>query len=115
MKKKELRWMFVAIVIAGFLGGALSGLLRAEPVFAQKKSAPARSIKAENFELVDNQGRTRAKLTMGEDEEPTLIAYDLAGKPIAAYGLPANGGPLQNLLGQFLSKPSGPSSNSPPP
>ncbi len=103
MKKHEFRILLLVLLMAGFLGGAVSSLLTVKTAFAEKKSAPhADFIKAENFELVDKQGRTRAKLTMGSDEEPVLLAYDKNGKPTAAYGLNAGGGPMQNMLDQFL-------------
>ena len=103
MRKKEFRWILLVVMIAGCLGGAVSNLFTVERVFAQKKSAErANFIKAENFELVDKQGRTRAKLMMGSDEEPMLVVYDKAGKATAAYGLNANGGSIQNMLDRFL-------------
>ena len=102
MNKGEFRMVLLSAIMAGFLGGAISSLLIAAPAFGEKKSAPfANSIKAENFELVDKQGKTRAKLTMGEDQEPMLVVYDKNEKATAAYGLSGEG-PVQNLLERFM-------------
>jgi hypothetical protein len=102
MNKKELRWMLFAVIVAGFWGGLLSNVFFVESVFAQKKSAQfENAVKAENFELVDKQGRTRAKLMMGEDQEPVLVVYDKNEKATAAYGLSGEG-PVQNILKQLM-------------
>jgi hypothetical protein len=101
MDKGKFRFILLSVIIAGFLGGMISNLFTAAPLFAEKKSAQfANAIKAESFELVDKQGKTRAKLTMGEDQEPMLVVYDKNEKA-TAYGLSGEG-PVQNLLGRFL-------------
>lgn len=102
MNKKEFRLILFAAVLAGFLAGALPHLFPAETAFAQKKSAQFSSVvKAENFELVDRQGKIRAKLMMGKDEEPMLVVYDKNEKATAAYGLNGDG-PIQNLFDRFM-------------
>ena len=102
MKRKDFRLMLFAVTLAGFLGGVFSSFVAVETVSAQKKSAPYSDVvKAENFDLVDKQGRTRARLMMGKDDEPMLVVYDKNEKPTAVYGL--NGeGPIQNLLDRFM-------------
>ncbi len=100
--KNDFRWMLFSVILAAFSGGAISNLLTIETVFAQKKSAQFSSVvKAETFELVDKQGKTRARLMMGKEEEPMLVLYDKNEKATAAYSLDGEG-PIQNLLGRFL-------------
>lgn len=102
MDRRKFQWMFFAMILAAFSGGVCFNLWKAEPVFAQKKSAQfSNVVKAESFELVDKNGKTRAKLMMGNDDTPTLVVYDKNEKAVSAYGLNGDG-PIQNLLDRFM-------------
>lgn len=59
----------VVSVLAGFLGGALSG--QALPVFADKEIIPG-VIKAQKFELVDKNGGTHGALAIQPNGIPRL-------------------------------------------
>lgn len=103
MSKKESQPLLLIVILAAALGAVVSNLLTVGAVFAQKKSAQFTNVvKSENFELVDKQGKTRARLMMGTDDEPVLVVYDKNEKATAAYGLNGGEGSIQNLLGRFL-------------
>jgi hypothetical protein len=56
--------MLVLALLAGFLGGMGASRLFTRPVFAEKKTEAAKVIEAQEFRLVDKEGRTGARLTM---------------------------------------------------
>ncbi len=65
MNKKQYSLVLLSGVVAGFVGGGvMSWSFRNPPVFAEKKVKPATSIEAQEFRLVDKDGRTGARLTM---------------------------------------------------
>lgn len=101
MKRSTLLWPLVFVVGAA-AGGFLDRFDPARPIEAEA-AAPAKAVRAESFELVDKQGRLRAKLQVGADGEPTLLAYDQNEKPVAAYGLNGDN-PVQNFLGGILKR-----------
>lgn len=100
---KGRRFIFFALIvfIAGvWFGGGSARWFATEPAFAQPSQG--RTVRAESFELIDKQGKLRAKLIVGgKEEEPMLIAYDRNEKATAAYGLNGDG-PVQNLLDRIL-------------
>lgn len=98
-KSSILLWL-IAFVAGVWFGGGLARWTGTEPAFAQ--SSQGRTVRAESFELIDKQGKLRAKLIVGgKEEEPMLIAYDRNEKATAAYGLNGDG-PVQNLLDRIL-------------
>jgi hypothetical protein len=65
MKDKPYFLMLVLAILAGFVGGTLASRgFMAAPVFAQKEVNPPGVIEAEEFRLVDKDGKTAARLTM---------------------------------------------------
>ena len=65
MNKKQYSVMLVLAMFAGFVGGVVaSRLFTLQPAFAQKTSKPVEIIEAQEFRLVDKNGRTEARLTM---------------------------------------------------
>lgn len=65
MNKKRCSAMLVFAMIAGFLGGAMGSRLFTHPqAFAQKKSNAIEVIEAQEFRLVDKNGKIGARLTM---------------------------------------------------
>ncbi|MBI3804078.1 MAG: hypothetical protein HY282_09995 [Nitrospirae bacterium] len=91
----------------GFLAGLALGSVATRfdgirPLDAEA-AAPVKAVRAEAFELVNQQGQLRAKLQVGADGEPTLVVYDKNEKPTAAYGLNGDN-PVQNFLGGILKR-----------
>lgn len=102
MSQKESQSLLLIVILAGCLGGVVSNFFTVGAAFAQKKSAQfSNVVKAERFELVDQNGKTRAKLMMGSDDAPMLVVYDKNEKAVSAYGLNGDG-PIQNLLDRFM-------------
>jgi hypothetical protein len=65
MNKKQYSMMLVLAVFAGFVGGEVaSRVFTLHPAFAQKTSRPVEIIEAQEFRLVDKDGKTKARLTM---------------------------------------------------
>ena len=89
------------LALSAFLGGALSSLLLIGlPALAQKASpppSPQNVLVAEEFRLVDAQGRTRAKITPLSDEGLTLALYHRDGKHMTLYRLTPTGLPTITL------------------
>ena len=86
MKGKPCGSMIVLAVMAGFVAGVVaSWLFVTQPVFAQKNAGSAKVIEAQEFRLVDKDGRTAARLTMrggkvlAEIPDPTDWAIELSG------------------------------------
>lgn len=65
MRNRQYWSILVLAVLGGFGGGALaSRLFTVQPVFAEKKAKPAAVIEAQEFRLVDTDGKTGARLTI---------------------------------------------------
>lgn len=61
MTRKQYAFAFASMVMAGFLGGLMSGrIFTAQPILAQ--ATHEKMIRAERFELVDKNGRVLAEL-----------------------------------------------------
>jgi len=92
MKKNWL--LVVSIVAAGLIGGALSNyLLMGTTSVAQERKV----ISAEEFRLVDAQGRTLADLAVGSKGDVLLGFYGSDGIRRAGFGLSAEGPPVLRL------------------
>ena len=97
MDKKQYAVVLTLAVVAGLLGGVVSSFLFVgTPVFAQKTDV-AEVIRAERFEVVDENGMLRALLSLGTDGEPGLRLYDKNGQHRAALSLLNNGEPRLGL------------------
>lgn len=58
MKNKQYPIIIVLALISGFIGSALSSyFFMGNPAFADKKSKPAKVIEAEEFRVVDKNGK----------------------------------------------------------
>jgi hypothetical protein len=69
MNYKQSGLLVVLALIAGFVGGSASNwFFMGEPVFAQKPSQPPETIRAKQFVVVDETGKTRAVLGTEVDE-----------------------------------------------
>ncbi len=87
MEKKFMNkqyWLLLLLaILAGFFGGAVaSWLFAGQPVFAEKKTKPAKVIEAEEFRLIDETGKIRGKLRMSY-RKPILELLDGEGKQTA--------------------------------
>ncbi len=89
MNRRESLVMLGAAVMAGVVGGVISGnLFQTESVIAQETSPTAKVITAEEFRLVDQEGRTRAVLGMDtEGTEPSLVFFTKEGANLVRLGL----------------------------
>jgi len=70
----------VMILLAVLAGGVLSRLFPVGVAVAQSKPQAAKVVVAQEFRLVDDEGKTRARLSLVEGE-PNLDLFDAAGKP----------------------------------
>ncbi len=91
MNRKELGLVLVLAVIAGLIGGELSRL------FFQRESF----VEAQEFRLVDKEGKACARLVLFEEKFPGLFFYDQTGKPRALLSLSENWGPELILKGDM--------------
>ncbi len=110
MNRKLYVLMLVLSMIAGIIGGRLSGLMFiGEPALAQKVSSE-KIIEAQEFRVVDDKGKlraefnlsddgavdltlldqddiVRAKLSLAKDGCPSLLFFDQHGSNCAAFGV----------------------------
>jgi hypothetical protein len=76
MSKKQYSLMLVLALVAGLVGGVVSSqFFIGKSAFAEKKAKPQKVIEAQEFRLVDKEGKTRAMLG------PTQTSYASAGEP----------------------------------
>jgi hypothetical protein len=81
-----------AAVAAGFLGGVLGArLFYAEPVLAQRGRGGV--VEAEEFRLVNADGRASARLHLDANGRPALRLFDAHGEVRAVLGVLPNGNP----------------------
>ena len=64
MDKSQFRLLVVLVVVSGFAGGALVSWLRPGQAALAEAETNKKVVTAEEFRLVDDQGRARAALTM---------------------------------------------------
>jgi len=88
-------WRRVALVALGVLAGA--PLLRFAPIVAaqdEEAGRPAKVLRAERIELVDEQGRTRAQLTVEPEGDAVLRMRDAEGTIRVKLGASRSGSGL---------------------
>jgi hypothetical protein len=94
MTSRQFRVLMALTVVSGLVGGAASNLLvQGAPAVAQVGGAVQEVVRAKRFEVVDDQGRSRALLSVLPDGSPGLTLYDGAGKQRAGLGLLPDGTP----------------------
>ena len=77
MSKKQYSFIVVLAFVGGLVGGVVSNqLLLSQPAHAEKKAQPSKVIEAEEFRVVDKDGRKRAQLMLTELDSPALIFSD---------------------------------------
>ncbi len=99
MNRKEYLGVLGAAMLAGLVGGIMSGNLfkpvpatQMERVIAQETSHTAKLITAEEFRLVDQDGWTRVVLGMDAEgtsgsSEPFMALYNKEGESLARFRL----------------------------
>ena len=82
MTRKDCSLIVLLALTAGFVGGIGSGgLLGEHSVFAQKEPKAQRLIEAEEFRLVDEEGKIRAVLGVGHPDHPGIdVHFDILGR-----------------------------------
>jgi hypothetical protein len=99
MNKKE-HWTTLGVaLLAGFIGGTLSGrFVVGDAGMAQEPPKHAKVIEAEEFRVVDRNAQVRVLLGVGPDGSATVAFTDKASKASALFGLEANGTPRIALV-----------------
>ena len=92
MSQGECRSMLVLALIAGLVGGVISGLLlQGRAALAQREPIDDlrsnRVLTVEKLLLVDSSGKIRGKLGLWPNGKPGLFAYDDNGIPHTSLGL----------------------------
>jgi len=73
--------MLIAAVVGGLVGGLVaSRLTLGTAACAQLPATPEQVIRAEQFEVLDTDGKVRAMLTVKDNEGPTLRLLDRDGE-----------------------------------
>jgi hypothetical protein len=83
MTKKQYSLMLVLALVAGLVGGVVSSqFLLGQPALAEKRAESKRIIEAEEFRLIDREGKHRITLKMEGLREtiPKLKFFDSDGK-----------------------------------
>ncbi len=89
MSKRQYGLHIGLALIAGLIGGIISSqFFIGEPVFAKK-----RVIKAQEFQVVDNKGKIRAKLGLTFKGDSYLQYFDMNSKGRIILGLDKDGNP----------------------
>ncbi len=98
MNRKEYLGVLGVAVMAGLVGGIISGnffqtvpAIQMEPVIAQEAAHTAKLITAEEFRLVDQGGWTRVVLGIDAEgtsgsSEPFMALYNKEGKVLLGFG-----------------------------
>ena len=77
MSKKQYSLMVVVAFVGGLMGGVLSSqLLMGQPAHADNKAKAQKIIEAEEFRVVDKDGRKRAQLMLTDLGSPALLLRD---------------------------------------
>jgi len=91
MGRKPSAGMLVWTVLAGMLGGAAAArLVMVQPAWGQGRS---RVVEAEEFRLVEKDGKPCARLHVDRSGRPALTLIDKHGEVRAVLGISPNGSP----------------------
>ena len=94
MEKRDYTLVIAVAAAAGLLGGALSiRLLPITPVFAQDPGRHEKVIEAEEFRLVEKDGKPCGRFHVDRSGRPALILFDKHGEVRAVLGVTPNGSP----------------------
>ena len=87
MNRRQFSLLLVLSLLAGLVGGILtSQFFLATPVLAEKKTGPARVVIAEEFRLVDNEGKILSTWGMYAGG-PGIVLFNKNGQFRAVFSL----------------------------
>lgn len=99
MRKRDYYFAFALAMLAGFIGGCMSGrLVSPEPVVAQETARRTRVIDAEAFRLFDQDGRLRAVLEAAPDGSVGFVMGSKDGALRVRLGVEANDHAVLELM-----------------
>lgn len=99
MSKKQYIPMFIVAIIAGFLGGALSNrFMTLDRVETQKDLGAKNVVVANEFHLVDDDGKDRWVLKLSGEGEPNITFINKNGWAPMAIGVNRKGFPFFNMV-----------------
>lgn len=96
MSRIQYAFLIFVALVCGFLGGALSNRFFQAP--PEEDKSPRSIVVAQEFHLVDEEGRERWVLTMSKDGEPTLTFVNKNGWAPMAMGINKEGLPFFNMV-----------------
>ncbi len=102
MRTRRNRITLIAALMAGALGGAASAHLWPGPASASAAPAPTpslTSITARQFEVMDDQGNERAKLSVSPEGTAQLAMYDQQGVERALLAVTREGTTMLAMSG----------------
>jgi hypothetical protein len=101
MSKKQCSLMIVLALVAGLVGGVVSGqFLLGQPAFAEKMGKITKfkgMVQARGFNVVDEGGNIRAVLTVSTDDYPMVALTNKKNQVIASLMVSENGKPRLTL------------------
>jgi hypothetical protein len=99
MSRKQYALTILVAACAGWLGGGMfSQFFINKPVFAEKRPQPHKIVSAEQFRVVDQDGKTRAMLGIWEGETELSLWDSNYESGISFYVLDRDGGkPILNM------------------
>jgi hypothetical protein len=101
MRRREVLLIIALTVVAGVVGGALSNrVFMARTAAAQEAEQQRKVITAEEFRLVDEDGKIRAVLVAGSKGDISINFYDRYDENRATLGLSSEGQPVLKLFDQ---------------
>lgn len=84
--------------ISGLVGGVVaSQFLTEAPGFAEKAFHEPKVIRAEKFEIVDQNGRVHGEFGLRSDGTPVLRLYDEDGNPKVGFSPKADEGSMWSI------------------
>lgn len=94
MSKREYGIVIVVAAAAGLVGGGISGrLFTVGSVFAQETSRRFQVIEAEEFRLVERDGKPCGRFHVDRNGRPALFLFDKHGEVRAVLGVTPSGSP----------------------
>jgi hypothetical protein len=99
MRASGNRAALIAALIAGALGGAASARIWPGPASAAAAQQSLTSITARQFEVMDDQGNERAKLSVSPEGMAQLTMYDQQGVQRAALAVTKEGAAMLAMSG----------------
>ena len=94
MKRRQYLLLVALTVIAGLIGGAVSSwILMAKTAGVQETQKHEKVVTAEEFRVIDEEGKTRAMLAMLPDGSPNLVLFDNDLTPRVQIAVSAIGAP----------------------